>query len=244
MLPRVRFLVLLPLAALLACGSTTPASNLAYAPVSGDYVITVAPSTANASQLNGDLVIQGTSISGIFRYYNPGTICVSGAQDIPFTGSVVNSVMTLTSGSFSGSVATLTIPLPLGTNNVGAQVASGTAAIAGGTCALASTTLQIEYIPSYTAAWTIAFTSPSNSTGSLTVVESATADADGQFPATGTLTLPGGNGLPILLTGQVSGAILQLANAQSTVTVTANNAALPVTVSVSGTGGGTGTMTH
>ena len=169
------------------------------------------------------------SFSGVFRYTNPGTVCVSGAQDISFTGTFANSTLTLTSGSFSNSVATLTVQLPLITNNIGAQVTSGTAVIAGGTCALASTSLQATLYPSFAGAWTIALTSPTALTESLTVTQSATADADGQFIASGTLNSGSGT---ISLTGVVSGPYLNLANLGSTVTVSANETATPVTFSV------------
>jgi hypothetical protein len=206
--------------------------------VAGDYVITVGVGTAGQANFNGNLAVSGTAVSGVFRYANVAA-CVPATQDIPFTGSFANSVLTLTSASFSNSVATFTIKLPLSNNNINQQIASGTSVIAGGTCALASSTLQAQLIPTFNGNWTVTLTSPSAATATLQVTQSA-ANADGQFPASGTITCPGSG--PTALTGLVSGASLQLATtAQGSPIVTANNSAVPVTVSACG---GTGTMTQ
>jgi multidrug efflux pump subunit AcrA (membrane-fusion protein) len=242
---RLRFLLLLPIATLIACGeSSYPSSGGGNAtPVAGDYVITVGVGTASQANFNGNIAVSGKIVSGVFRYNNVST-CVSGAQDIPFTGSVTGNVLTLTSASFSNSVATFTINLPLSNNTNNQQLASGTSVIAGGTCALASSTLQAQFIPSYTGTWTATLTSPSNATATLAIVESATADADGQFPATGVLTFsvsPCSSSTPdSTYTGVVSGATLQLKSSMfANMSITANNAETPVTVSIGGDIGGT-----
>jgi hypothetical protein len=240
MLSRPRFLLLLPLAALVACATSNPITvgGISYAPVAGDYVLAVTAGTAN--YFTGNIAISGSTVSGVFRYTNPGTVCVSGAQDILFTGSFANSVLTLTSASFSNSVATVTVQLPLIANTNGNQIAAGTVAIAGGTCAQASTPLQATVYPSFAGAWTITLTTPTALTETLTVTQSA-ANADGQFPATGSLV----SGITTTaLTGLVSGSTLNLANTGATITLSANETASPVTVSVGGASGGTGTMTH
>jgi len=259
MLSRLRFLLLLPVATLIACGgASTPPTGTSYTPVGGDYLITVGVGTAGASTFAGNLTVSGSSVSGVFRYSNVAA-CVSAAQDIAFTGSFQSNVLTLTSASFANSVATLSIKLPLSSNNLNQQIASGTSVITGGTCALASSTLQAQLIPSYSATWTATLTSPSAATASLVVVESTTANADGQYPATGVLTFsvsPCSTATPDnTYTGVVSGASLQLKSAlYSNMTVTANNAATPVSVSIGGDIGGsnlsscintyTGTMTQ
>ena len=258
MLFRLRFALLLPLAALLACGSTSPFVGGGAFPA-GDYVIVVAPGAAGTSTLAGALTVQGTSVTGVFRYTNPGTVCVSNGQDIPFAGSISNGVLTLTSGSFAGGAATLTLQ-PILTNNTGAQVGSGTAVIAGGTCALASSSVQTQYIPSFAGTWSSTLTGPATGTASIVFTESG-ANADGQFPATGSITftsptqstcnfsVPGS--API--SGLVNGATLQVTNSSSSVTMTANaagqaitlNVAFNVTGSPSGClGNYTGTLTH
>jgi hypothetical protein len=257
MLARLRAILLLPLAALVACGNvttatTTTTTGITYAATSGDYVITVAPGTANASTFTGNLNVVGTSISGVFRYNNPGKVCVSGTQDIAFTGSTVNGIITLTSAAFASSVATLTIALPLGTNSSGQQLASGTALITGGACALASTTAQTQFIPSFAGTW-----------NSSVVLTEAGADADGQFPATAAISFSSSTStacnfsVPIAapISGLVSGAVLQAQDSTTspTITLTANASVTPITVSVttsvpsgnSACGGTyTGTLTH
>jgi hypothetical protein len=241
MLSRLRFTLLLPLVALVACATSNPSTNvggITYTPVAGNYILAVASTTAKSGYFTGNIAISGSAASGVFRFTNPGTVCVSGTQDIPFTGSFANNTLTLTSASFSNSVATLTIQLPLLTNSIGDQVANGTAVIAGGTCALASTTLQATLYPSFAGTWTIALTSPTALTETLTVTQ-AGPNADGQFPATGSLVY----GTTTALTGIVSGPYLNLANTNSTISVSANEVASPITVSItSGTSGGTGTM--
>ena len=58
MFARLRFLLLLPLTTLLACGgSSSPAIGTAFNPIGGDYVITVAPGTANAGTFTGALTV-------------------------------------------------------------------------------------------------------------------------------------------------------------------------------------------
>lgn len=247
MFSRLRFLLLFPVAALVACGgSYSPPVGTSFTPTAGDYVLTVAPGTANAGYFSGNIAVSGSSVSGVFRYTNPGTVCVSGSQDIPFTGTFGNNVLTLTSATFSNSVATLSVHLPLSTNNIGADVSTGTALITGGTCALASSSLQAQLIPSYTGNWTVTITTPTSETLALSITESTTADADGQFTASGTIGC--GTGGAIALTGLVGGATMQLTNpllsTQSAITITANNAAVPATVNITGACAGSGTMTQ
>jgi len=242
MFPRLRFTLLLPVAALLGCAavSTPPVTVTSYTPIGGDYVITVAAGTANASIFTGDLAVSGNAVSGVFRYNNPGKVCVPGAQDIAFTGSFGNDVMTLTSASFVGSVATLTINLPLSGNSSGQQVASGTAVIAGGTCALASTTAQALYIPSLAGTWSGSVTGPSSGSVSIVLTESA-ADADGQFPITGAVSFTSSTqsacnfSIPISAPGSglISGGSIEFANANSTISVAGNAAVTPATFDVS-----------
>jgi hypothetical protein len=242
MLSRLRLTSLLPLAALFGCAtvSTPPVTGTSSTPASGDYVITVAAGTANASIFTGNLAVSGNTVSGVFRYNNPGKICVPGSQDIAFTGNFGNDVMTLTSASFVSSVATLTINLPLGANSSGQQVASGTAVITGGTCALASTTAQAQYIPSLAGTWSGTVTGPSSGSASVSLTEAA-ANADGQFPITGAVsftssTQSGCNfSIPISSPGSglISGGSIEFANASSTISVTGNAAVTPATFNLS-----------
>lgn len=243
MLSRLRFVLLLPVATLIACGGSSNSSSggTNFTPAAGDYVITVGSGTASQSTFTGNLAVSGSSVSGVFRYYNPGTVCVSPSQDILFSGSFANGVITLTSTSFSNSVATLTINLPFSNNNIGQQLASGTSVITGGTCALASSTLQAQLIPAFTGSWTVTLTNPTNETATLIVQQSSTATTDGQFPATGTISCIANAGTLTPLTGLVSGPNLALATTlQGSAVVTANYTSVPASIAACG---GTGTMT-
>jgi len=222
----LRLLLLCPTAALLACGSSAPANNnsSAIATASGDYVLTVAPQTSNASSMNGDLNITGSTVTGAFLYNNSHTPGC-GAQTITFTGTIDSSnVMTLTSSSFAGNVAKFTLQLPLLSNANGASTGSGTAQITGSTCTLASTGLAATFIPTFSGVWSGAVSGVGNGTVSLTVLQGA-VNASGQFPSTAvatfaspSCTFSSGN-----LTGTVSGATLQFSG--SNITVSANGGA-------------------
>jgi len=242
MLSRLRFTLFLPLAVLLGCASvpTPPVTGSSYTPIGGDYVITVAAGTANASIFTGDLAVAGSTVSGVLRYNNPGKICVPGSQDIAFSGNFGNNVLTLTSAAFVSSVATLTINLPLGGNSSGQQVASGTAVITGGTCALASTTAQALYLPSLAGTWSGTVAGPSSGSASVVLTESP-ADADGQFPITGAVSFTSSTqsacnfSIPVSspVSGLISGGNIEFANASSTISVTGNATVNPATFDIS-----------
>ena len=204
---RLRLLFLLPLATLIACGASSgsPFSTTSggFAPVTGDYVLTVSPGTAATGTFAGALAVSGTSVTGVFQYNNVGINCVSSGQDIPFTGSIANNVLTLTSAAFSNSIATVTIQ-QFSENNVGATLASGTIAIAGGTCALASSPLQTAMVPSFAGQWTGPLSGPTTGTVTVSVTE-ASANADGQFPVTTSVAFSG-NGCNLNIAG-VTGLI-------------------------------------
>jgi len=237
MLSRLRPLLLLPLAALAACGSGSPSVPAnSSTPPAGDYVITVAAGTSKSSYFSGDLAVSGNSVSGVFRYTNLGTICVSSGQDIAFTGNFGNNVLTLTSASFAGSVATFTINLPVGATSNGTQVANGSAVITGGSCALTSTTAQAQYIPSLSGTWSGAMTGTSSGTASITLTESA-ANSDGQFPVTGAASFNStacNFSLPIStpLSGLLSGGQLSISSSDSSIGISANATTSPVAFSL------------
>jgi hypothetical protein len=236
---RLRFTLLLPLAALVACsGSGSNSISVPGTATTGDYVIVVAPATAQASVLTGALTITGTSATGVFRYNNSGTFCVSPTQDIAFTGAIVNGTLTLTSASFVSSVATLTLPLPFGTNTSGQQVSTGTAVIAGGTCALASTTAKGQYIPSLSGTYSGTLAGPTSGTVSVTLNESS-ANSDGQFPTTVALTFTSVTNsgcdftIPISapVSGLLSGGTIQVST--PTISLSLNASSPPTVISVS-----------
>jgi hypothetical protein len=237
MLSSLRFILLLPLALLLACGSTTPISTTTPTP-SGDYVFLIEPAGGTSLSFSGNLSVSGTSVSGVFRDNNPSANCVPSSQDIPFSGSILNGVLTLTSGPFSNSIATLTIPIPLTPTSSGSKIATGTAVISGGTCAVASSPLQLTYIPPLSNTLSGALTGPANGTLSLTLTESA-ANSDGQFPIVAAVSFSGSSCSFTLngIAGLVSGYSLSLGGGltppNSEVALSGNTTTTPINISMS-----------
>jgi hypothetical protein len=239
---RLRLLLLLPLSALLACGSNSPGVALFTTP-SGDWVFNVSNALVNAGAFTGSLTIQSTSVSGILSYYNPA--CMSAPQALAVSGSINSSgtTMTLTTAAFSGSVATLTMQLPLISASV-PNYAFGTAVITGGSCALASTQLTANYI-NYFANFSGTLTGGSI-TGPLSItVPTSPANSTGQFPISAAgFSFAGStcNFSSQSLSGSISGYTLTLGN--GTVSVNADASSSPIRVTVTGACGSvlTGTM--
>ena len=230
--------LLLPIAALLACSSSSSIGNGGNGIATGDYVLTVAPGTANAATFTGALTVTGASATGVFRYTGTATQCVSTITDIPFSGSVVNNVLTLTSGSYSSSVATVVVQLPLVGNTGGATTANGTIQVAGGTCALSSSPLTLAFIPTISYTWSGTLAGPASGTASFSLLEGA-ANSDGQFPVTGTISFTSSTcsySIPASVTGLVSGYSTQLVGTglptNITLTAAISTAASPATASI------------
>jgi hypothetical protein len=239
----LRFFLLLPLFALLACGSSSPSLGT-IGPPSGDWILNINSVTATG-YFAGSLTIQGSNVSGVFQYLNPSSTCSPGTQPISVTGTISSTAINLTSGSFgSGSVATFNIQLPL-IQTTTPNYTFGTVQIAGGNCALASTALNIDYI-SYTGNYSGTLTGgsvtgqatlsvtqgPPNSAGQFTVSGASLSFSSSScnFSATGTLT------------GLITGYTMQLSS--GTIGVTANAESLPISLSISGgcTGAQAGTV--
>jgi len=252
----LRSLLLLPLAALIACGSSAPAVG-GIAPTSGDYFLSVAPvSGSAANSFSGNLYISGTSVSGSFIYTNANSSCTG--QSFPVTGTInsAGTLMSLSSsafaGSLSGNTATITLQLPLIAYTSNNYSTTGTAQIAAGAsgtnCALASSTLTAQYLQPFTGSWIGSVTGPvsgtSTVTGSVTLIVSeaipqtlaTSTSAAGLIPTTGSLAFNGPScsfSTAIALSGQVSGYTLQLNQVvsapQSPVIVSASETTSPVT---------------
>jgi len=252
----LRLFLLLPLAALLACSSASSSiGNGGSGITTGDYVLTVAPGTANAATFTGALTVTGASATGVFRYTGTATQCVSNTTDIPFSGSVVNNVLTLTSGSYSSSVATVVVQLPLVSNTGGTTTASGTIQVSGGTCTLSSSALTLAFIPTISYTWSGTLAGPASGTASFSLLEGA-ANSDGQFPVTGTISFTSSSCsfvTPVSVTGLVGGYSTQLTNIglPTALNASISTAASPATASITTTGGSgcpagaySGTITH
>jgi hypothetical protein len=249
---RLRFTLFAPLAALLACGGSGTTITVPATLSTGDYVITVAGGTAKASTFTGGLTVSGSSVSGVLRYNNPGTLCVVPTQDIPVTGTVANSSLTLTSSAFVNSVATITVPLPLTATTSGQPFSNGTAVISGGTCALASTTAQTTFIPSLAGTFSGTLSSGAITGPATLTITEGTANADGQFPATIAVSftnvsnsscnfsIPASSPVSTL----IAGTTLQLVNftgSSYTGTITANDSAPPLSLLIGYQSTGPGT---
>jgi hypothetical protein len=235
MLLRLRCGLLFPLLSLLACGSSSP-SAAGIAPTTGAYVITLSPQAAGATLLPGALSVAGTSVTGAFSYYNPQAPAC-GAQTFSVSGTInSNDSLALTSSTFAGSVASFTIQLPLGTNTAGTTSASGTGVITGGSCALASTTLQLTEVAPYSGTWT-GTASNGSTTGTVNLVlnESA-ANSAGQFPVSAVLTFsaPTCSFSINPLGGEASGYNLLLSSSANTVTISSLGSPANFTMNVSG----------
>ena len=257
----LRSLLLLPLAALVACGSSAPAVG-GIAATTGDYFLGVAPvSGSAATSFSGNLYISGTSVSGSFIYNNGNSSC--NGQSFPVTGTInsTGTLMSLSSsafaGSLSGNTATITLQLPLVAYTNNTYNTTGTAQIAAGTsgtnCALASSTLTAQYLQPYNGDYTGTLTSGTTTvTATIILAESipqtlaTSTSAAGLIPTTGSLSFNGAgcNFSPIFansLAGQISGYTLELYQGTSSLTspviVSATETTSPITLNILITGG-------
>ena len=245
----LRSLLLLPLAALIACGSSAPsAPSGSTAPVSGDYVLSVTSGNSVGTAFTGGLNIGGSTVTGAFVFSNAASAC--NGTYIPVTGTINSSnLLTLTSSVFAGNTATITIQFPLTQNTTYTSSASGTAQIAAGSggtnCALSLANIAAIYLAPYTGTWTSFITNGTVSgTATLVVAEPITTgttfnlNASGQFPASGTLSFTSStcsiSSIP--LTGQVTGYTLQLnqtvTGSQNPIVASATETTNPVTFNV------------
>ena len=206
MFSKLRFTLLFPLAALLACGSTptpsAPASN--YLNLTGDWVALAPPNPLTpgvlptpVSDFLGALQSSGSAVTGTLRAISLSSPqCVSFTQDLQAAGTI----------DANGNL-TLTIPIAGGTATITATIATpesytaGTWQISGGACAMPSTAIDIAEFAPATGTYTgivnvldlttglpVAGTA-TNVTAALT--QSTTPNADGEFPLSGTVTATG-----------------------------------------------------
>jgi hypothetical protein len=162
--------------------SGTPAN------VTGNWSFAIDPGTSAAQTLPaliGALAGQGSNVTGTLH----GANCIAATQDIDFTGSQTNSgTLTLTSTNLPSNLATLTVTT---STLAGITTASGTLAITGnGPCAMASTSVIGGLFQHYTGTYTGTLTSATNVPATVTAtLTQADANADGEFPETGTVNL-------------------------------------------------------
>jgi len=185
------------LACALGCGSATTAPAADYLNISGnwDIVGTSQGPTPPISDIFGALQASNGAVTGTLHALgsNPTASCVSLTQDLPVTGTLD-----------AANNLTLNVAIPGGKAIIQATLtqdlqtfANGTYSISGGACAMTSAAMVAYQIAPITGTYTGTLTlSQSNPAVTATVTaqltQSSTPTADGYFPLSGTITIPGG----------------------------------------------------
>jgi hypothetical protein len=197
-----RMSLMMPLAAVIACGSgsTPPASTGPYLSLNGNWEAIgtsgIPPAlTTPIAAFMGALQSSGGVVTGTLRAFDASNFlnpCVPFAQGLPVTGTLSPSGNLVLTVPISGGTATLTATL----GSTLQTFATGTWQIVGGACAMPSTSMAInQFAPvtgTYIGTLTSSLGSPTvSSTITAVLTQSATPDAEGQFPLTGTVTSSG-----------------------------------------------------
>jgi hypothetical protein len=193
----LRIALLLPAAALIGCTlpSTPPTDS---EPASGNWLVSYYGSGVlpQVSGFVGALQFSSGSISGILTPEPPPNP----------TGLLLPTCTTFAPTAVTGMIdasnnLTLSLPIGGGTATITATIgsnpetpATGSFQIAGGTCAMSAASMTItEYAP-VTGTYTGSLTNMQNGTASpvtAVLTQSTTANGNGVFPLTGTVTLTG-----------------------------------------------------
>ncbi|MGP8260790.1 MAG: hypothetical protein ACLQM6_12660 [Acidobacteriaceae bacterium] len=200
MLTGPRFLLLLPFAALLGCGSSP--STQVTSSLSGNWATS---STYTSGSSSSTTTVTG--FSGALQFSN-GLVTETGSLAIIFNGNGGNCLNDATidgwpvaNGTYdANNTLTLTFPISGGTATYTATLganpqilADGTFQIIGGTCAMSATPMTIaQYAPltgTYTG--TLSYSNIGNITVTANLTQSISPNADGQFSITGTVNVTG-----------------------------------------------------
>jgi hypothetical protein len=199
----------LTLAAALGCGSpatTTPTTS--YLNISGnwDIVGTGDGLTQPISGIFGALQASNGAVTGTIHAFgsNLTASCVSLTQDLPVTGTIDAANNLTLNVAIAGGTATIQGAL---TQDLQA-FSDGTYSIAGGACAMSSASMVAYQIPPITGTYTGTFTLSQSSpvvTAAVTaqLTQSSTPTADGYFPLSGTISIPGGCPSSVSVTNEV-----------------------------------------
>jgi hypothetical protein len=197
-----RILLMMPLAAVIGCGSglTPPASTGPYLNLNGNWEAIgtsgIPPAlTTPIAAFMGALQSSGGVVTGTLRAFDASNFlnpCVPFTQGLPVTGTLSSGGNLVLTVPISGGTATLTATL----GSTLQTFATGTWQIVGGDCAMPSTSMAItQFAPvtgTYVGTLTSSLGSPTvSSTITAVLTQSATPDAEGQFPLTGTVTSTG-----------------------------------------------------
>lgn len=199
-------LLLLPLAALLACGSSSSSPSASTNNITGNWMAIGNPDpvthafTSPIADFMGALQSANGTVTGTLRAFDDTNIinpCVSLTQDLQATGTLDTANNLTLNIPISGGTATITATLP---QNLHTFI-PGTWQISGGPCAMPATAMNISQFASATGTYTGIFNIIATGTitpvpGTVTAItavltQSTTANADGQFPLTGTITATG-----------------------------------------------------
>jgi len=189
--------LLLPMAALLACGSSPPASS---APttynLTGNWEVLdpdPAQSLSSILHFNGALQFNGSTVTGTFLSIatNPTGTCPTFTTDLAVAGTLdASNNLTLTIPIYGG-VATITATLAPDPQTF----TPGSLQIAGGTCSMPASSINIvQFAPvtgTYFGMLTTSGRNPVKADITEVLVESTTPNSDGLFPLTGTMTIRG-----------------------------------------------------
>ena len=160
------------------------------------------PTTDGELLFGGSLLQANTQISGIFHIETP---CFgNGATDVPYTGTLINNTINITSSPVAGQTLTLQGTLSQNDTVLFTAAFEITGGCTGNLYSPALTFTVHSYldqkgvrIPSLTGSWTTTFNEAGPAlTGQLT--QSPTPDAHGDFALTGTVTV---SGSPCFTTG-------------------------------------------
>ena len=134
------------------------------------------------SYIGGSLIQTGTTIAGTTHIDNSNCYDLFD-DDVPFTGTVSGSSVTLTSGSVTGQVIRVTGTIT-SANNI-----SGTYTIRGGCADGDSGSIIGMHVPSISGTWKATEVSGSTTiTTTAAITQQSTASADGSYPLSGTIT--------------------------------------------------------
>jgi hypothetical protein len=171
-------------------GGNSSSNPSAFSIQAGNWNVNASSTAApgNSFIVGGNLTQSGSSISGVMHIVN--SACFDLTTDVPVSGSVSGQTVTISSAAILGQVVTVSA------NATSATALTGTYAVTGTGCAAGDKgTISANLVPSVTGSWHGTFTSTVspgttiNATANLT--QSPTANADGFFPVTGTVTFTG-----------------------------------------------------
>ena len=205
----------LPISAWFLCGcSTSPSpAGVTYSTrvLTGNW--TFGPTDPPAGippfgELTGALSGSGANVTGTFRTVG----CVSSTQDIHFTGSqTASGMLTLTSTDLVNNVMVITVNLGDPVAIVAPSWLGGMTVSGSGPCAYADIAMRVNQYPPLTGTFAGTVTGSAGATVTYTAsFTQAAANADGQFPESGTITVSTGScSTTYPISGLVAGTALR-----------------------------------